>query len=91
MIGGGRWEHVSDAVWGGISAAVIGCVVLVGFPLLIRGGRRRGRAARGGGRVRVGPGAPVMLAAALLRHLDTILLIVSSAAIVVLIVLNARA
>jgi len=32
-----------------------------------------------------------MLAAALLRHLDTILLIVSSAAIVVLIVLNARA
>lgn len=82
-------------VWGWVSVAALAAVGLIGLPVLLRGGGRlggrRGRRGRGGYRVRVGPSAPMVLAAALLRRLDTVLLTGASVAVVVLVVLNARA
>jgi hypothetical protein len=84
--------HVGDAVWSWVSVAAIAAAVLLGIPSLT-GGRRRGRGrgrGRGGGyRVRVGPSLPVVLAAALIRRADTLLLVAASAAFVVFVALNA--
>jgi hypothetical protein len=90
--------HVSESVWGWVTVVALAAVGVVGLPFLLRGGGRlrggrRGRRGRGRGdlRVRVGPSAPMLLAAALLRRLDTVALVVASVAVVVLVVVNARA
>jgi hypothetical protein len=88
--------HVSEAVWGWVTVAALAAVGLFGLPFLLRGGGRlgrggrRGRRGRDGYRVRVGPSAPALLAAALLRRLDTVALVVATVAVLVLVVLNAR-
>ncbi|MCO6011731.1 hypothetical protein NE236_42975 [Actinoallomurus purpureus] len=83
-------------VWGWISIAAILAVGLAGIPFLGRGGGRLGgRRGRGRGRdtyrVRVGPSTPVLLLAAMLRRLDTVLLVAATITVGVLIWLNARA
>lgn len=88
--------HIGDAGWGLISVVTILVAIVVGFPTLLRGGGylRGGRRARrrgGRDRVRVGPGLPATLALAMLRRADTVALTVVTAAVVVLVVLNARA
>jgi hypothetical protein len=93
---GGATVHIGETVWNWVSIAALAGVGLVGLPfLLMRGGGRRrggrGGRGRGGYRVRVGPSAPVSLAVALLRRLDTVMLVVATVAIVVLVALNARA
>lgn len=88
--------HVSEAVWSWVTVLALAAVGLVGLPFLLRGGGRlrggrRGRRGRGGYRVRVGPSAPALLAAALLRRLDTLTLAVATVLVLVLVVINARA
>lgn len=89
--------HVSETVWGWVTVVALATVGLVGLPLLLRGGGRlgrggrRGRRGRGGYRVRVGPSAPMLLAAALLRRLDTLTLTAATVAVLVLVIVNARA
>jgi hypothetical protein len=94
MMRGKGWV-VGEAVWGWVSVAALAAVGLVGLPFLLRGGGRlggrRARRGRGGYRVRVGPSAPVVLAAALLRRLDTVTLVVATVTVLVLVVANARA
>ncbi|MEU8347842.1 hypothetical protein AB0C74_39610 [Spirillospora sp. NPDC048832] len=81
-------------VWGVVAVvAVLGAVVaLPAAALGLLGGGRRGRGRRGGGiRIRVGPGLLGTLVIALVRRTDTVLLGAVSVAVVVLVVLNARA
>lgn len=85
---------MSETVWGLVSVLALGGVAVIGLPFLarggglLRGGRRKGRS---GDRIRVGPSALVVLMTALLRRLDTVLLVLATGAVVVLVVLNARA
>jgi hypothetical protein len=93
---GGATVHISETVWNWVSIVALAGVGLIGLPfLLMRGGGRRrggrgGRRGRGGYRVRVGPSTPVSLAVALLRRLDTVMLVAATVAIVVLVVWNAQ-
>lgn len=84
---------MGESAWGWVSVAAIGCVILLGFPFLLRGGGllHRRRAGRDGFRIRVGPSAPAVIATALLRHIDTFLLIAATAVFLILVMLNARA
>lgn len=84
---------VPDAAWGLIAAAAVLIVVVVGFPFLLGGGgrlRRRGRYGRDF-KVRFGPGLPALMLLAAARRLDTLLLGAVTAAILIAVLLNARA
>ncbi|RJL20204.1 hypothetical protein D5H75_39860 [Bailinhaonella thermotolerans] len=75
-------------MWGWLSVASFAAVVVMGFPALLRGGRRGGGRGR---RYQAGAGLGVILGLGLLRRLDTALLAAATVAVVVLVLLNAQA
>jgi hypothetical protein len=84
-------------VWSVLILLALLAAMLIGFPILGRGGgllgrRRRGYGrGRGGYRIRVGHSPGVALALALARRADTVALVAVSGAVLLLLMLNARA
>ncbi|MBB4920993.1 hypothetical protein [Streptosporangium saharense] len=79
-------------VWELIAAAGVVGAMVIGVPLLLRGGGGRRRVATPAGRpMRVGPGAGFLVGAALLRRAPTVVLVTATVAVVALLVVNGRA
>ncbi|WP_242911527.1 hypothetical protein [Actinomadura terrae] len=77
------WELLAVAV---MAAALVGTIAAA-FGRRRGGGRRR----RGGYRVRVGPGAPLLLLLAFTRRMDSVVVAVASLVVLAALFANARA
>lgn len=87
---------IGETGWGIVVVAGLLAAIAFGFPALLRGGGFLGRGRRGGGRrggyrVRVGPSLPAVLAMAMIRRADTLVLTLATVGVLIAVVLNARA